>query len=113
MSIKSAPRRWQAHTAPKPVGDISAVFDRYSIDAVFIASATNTHAEHLRRAVDVDIAVLCEKSIDLDLDRAVDVIGYVTARSTRVIVNFNRRFDGDHAELKRLVAHWLRLRRAR
>jgi myo-inositol 2-dehydrogenase/D-chiro-inositol 1-dehydrogenase len=95
------------------VGDISAVFDRDSIDAVFIASATKTHAEHLRRATDVDMAVLCEKSIDLDLDRAVDVIGYVTARSTRVIVNFNRRFDRDHAELKRLVAHWLRLRRAR
>jgi myo-inositol 2-dehydrogenase / D-chiro-inositol 1-dehydrogenase len=91
-----------AHGA-QAVGDISAVFDRDSIDAVFIASATNTHAEHLCRAADLDMAVLCEKPIDLDLDHAVDVVGYATARSTRAMVNFNRRFDRDHAKLKRLV----------
>ena len=40
---------------------------RQQVDAVFIASSTDTHADHLRRAADADLPVLCEKPIDLDL----------------------------------------------
>jgi myo-inositol 2-dehydrogenase/D-chiro-inositol 1-dehydrogenase len=47
--------------------------------------------------------VLCEKPIDLDLDHATEVVRYATERSTRAMVNFNRRFDRDYAELKRVV----------
>ena len=46
------------------------MFDPRPVDAVFIASSTDTHAQHLRRAADAGLAVLCEKPIDLDLRRA-------------------------------------------
>jgi myo-inositol 2-dehydrogenase / D-chiro-inositol 1-dehydrogenase len=84
-------------------GDLERIFDSAAIDAVLIASSTDTHTEHLRRAADSSIAVLCEKPIDLDLQRATEVVGYVTERSTRAMVDFNRRFDRDYAELKRIV----------
>ena len=75
--------------------DLQQVFDSSSVDALLIASSTDTHADHLRRGADAGVAVLCEKPIDLDLQRAVDAVAYATARSTRVMVDFNRRFDRD------------------
>ena len=79
------------------------VFDSSEIDAVLIASSTDTHAEHLRRAADAGIAALVEKPIDLDLGTARDAVAYATRSGIPVMVDFNRRFDRDHAELRRLV----------
>ena len=83
--------------------DLQQVFDSNTVDAVLIASSTDTHADHLRRGGDAGVAVFCEKPIDLDLQRAIDAVAYASARSTRVMVDFNRRFDRDYAELKRVV----------
>ena len=80
---------------------VAAALD--GVDAVFIASSTDTHAANLRAAVDAGVAALCEKPIDLNLDRAREIVEYAEARQARVMVNFNRRFDPDHAELKRIV----------
>lgn len=82
---------------------LDEAFDAGEIDAVFIASSTDTHAEHLRRAADAGIAVLCEKPIDLDLGHAAKTVAYVKERNARAMVDFNRRFDRDYAELKRIV----------
>ena len=84
--------------------DLEKVFNANTIDAVLIASSTDTHADHLRHAADSGVAVLCEKPIDLDLDRATDVVNYATSRGIPVMVDFNRRFDRDYAELQRVVA---------
>jgi myo-inositol 2-dehydrogenase / D-chiro-inositol 1-dehydrogenase len=73
------------------------------VDAVFIASSTDTHAANLRAAVDAGVAALCEKPIDLSLDRAREIVAYAESKGARVMVDFNRRFDPDHAELKRIV----------
>ncbi|MBT8159097.1 MULTISPECIES: Gfo/Idh/MocA family oxidoreductase [Arthrobacter] len=82
---------------------LDEVFDAGTVDAVFVASSTDTHAEHVRRAADAGIAVLCEKPIDLDLAHAKETAEYAAQRSTRAMVDFNRRFDRDYAELKRIV----------
>ncbi len=73
------------------------------VDAVFIASSTDTHAANLKAAVDAGVAALCEKPIDLNLDRAREIVAYAEAKGAKVMMNFNRRFDPDHAELKRIV----------
>lgn len=83
--------------------DLAEVFDPSAVDAAFIASSTDTHATHLRAAADAGLAVLCEKPIDLDLARAVEVVEHARSRGTRAMVDFNRRFDSDHAALRRIV----------
>jgi myo-inositol 2-dehydrogenase/D-chiro-inositol 1-dehydrogenase len=83
--------------------DIARAFDPNVVDAVLIASSTDTHADHLRRGADAGVAILCEKPIDLDLRRAADAVTYATHRSVRAMIDFNRRFDRDYAELKRVV----------
>ena len=55
-------------------------------------------------AATAGIPVLCEKPVDLDLARAVEVVGYVRDRGVPAMVDFNRRFDRDYAELQRVVA---------
>ncbi|MDL9944615.1 Gfo/Idh/MocA family oxidoreductase [Gordonia sp. ABSL11-1] len=79
------------------------VFDPSNVDAVLIASSTDTHATHLRRAAATGLATLCEKPIDLDLDHAVEVVGDVGHTGLPMMVDFNRRFDRDYAEVARTV----------
>ena len=45
------------------------VFASAEVDAVLIATATPTHADYIEQAVAAGKAALCEKPIDLDLDR--------------------------------------------
>ncbi|MCJ8504670.1 Gfo/Idh/MocA family oxidoreductase [Kocuria flava] len=91
-----------AHGA-RPARSLEEAFDPAAVDAVFIASSTDTHAAHLRRAADAGIAALVEKPIDLDLAHAKDVVAHVEAAGIPAMVDFNRRFDRDHAALKRVV----------
>lgn len=92
-----------ARYGARAVTSLDEALDPAVVDAVFIASSTDTHADNLRRAVDAGLAVLCEKPIDLELARAREVVAYAEAKGARVMMNFNRRFDPDHAELKRIV----------
>lgn len=87
----------------RPARTIEEAFDPAEVDAVFIASSTDTHAAHLRRAAAAGIAALVEKPIDLDLAQAKDVVASVEAAGIPAMVDFNRRFDRDHAALKRVV----------
>ena len=92
--------RLAAQHGTQAIDDIEAAFDADRMDAVFIASSTDTHADYLRRAADAGLAVLCEKPIDLDLERATEAARYADRCGTRAMVDFNRRFDRDYAELK-------------
>ena len=96
-------KRLAAQHGAEAVGSLEAVFDPDRLDAVLIASSTDTHADHLRRASDAGLAVLCEKPIDLDLDRATEATRHANSHGIRAMVDFNRRFDRDYAEVKRAV----------
>jgi myo-inositol 2-dehydrogenase/D-chiro-inositol 1-dehydrogenase len=88
---------------PQLADNIEAAFDPDRIDAVFIASSTDTHAGHLRRAADAGLAVICEKPIDLDMEHATEAARWAHRQGIPAMVDFNRRFDRDYAELKRAV----------
>lgn len=92
----------RAHGA-RAARSIDEVFDEAQVDAVLIASSTDTHAENLRRAADAGLSAFVEKPIDLDLARAREIVAHVDASGITAMVDFNRRFDRDHAELKRVV----------
>lgn len=83
--------------------DLAEVFDPSLVDAVFIASSTDTHAQHLRSAADAGLAVMCEKPVGSTLAEAVAVVEHVEASGVPAMVDFNRRYDRDHAALKRVV----------
>lgn len=72
-----------------------------SIDAVLIATSTDTHANLIEAATAAGKAVLCEKPVDLDLGRALACQEAVAANGRPVMIGFNRRFDPNFAALKR------------
>lgn len=71
-----------------------------AIDAVLIATSTDTHSELLEAATAAGKAVLCEKPVDLSLERARACRAAVERTGWPVMVGFNRRFDPSFAALK-------------
>lgn len=63
------------------------------VDAVLIASPTDTHVDLVIAAVKAGKAVLCEKPIDLDVERAQACWREIAGHHPRVMIGFNRRFD--------------------
>ena len=70
------------------------------VDAVFIASSTDTHVDLLTRAAKAGKAVLCEKPIDLDIARVDACWAEIGELSPLVMVGFNRRFDPSFKALR-------------
>lgn len=73
--------------------DVDDIFADEAIDAVLIASSTDTHAEFLERAAVAGKAVLCEKPIALDLDRTRAAVDVVKSHAVTAALGFNRRHD--------------------
>ena len=73
--------------------DPTAVLERDDIDAVVIGTPTDTHITFMVEAVKRGKAVLCEKPIDLDMDKSLAAANEVERLGGRVMLAFNRRFD--------------------
>lgn len=71
-----------------------------SIDAVLIATSTDTHSDLIEAATAAGKAVLCEKPVDLSLARARACQAAAAKHGRPVMVGFNRRFDPNFASLK-------------
>lgn len=70
----------------------TALADR-DIDAVVVASSTNTHVDLIMASVGMGKAVLCEKPIDLDIRRVDRCLAALKKHRAPVAIGFNRRFD--------------------
>ncbi len=71
-----------------------------SIDAVLVATSTDTHSDLIEAAVAEGKAVLSEKPVDLSLERALKCLKAVEKSGKPVMVGFNRRFDPHFSTLK-------------
>lgn len=71
-----------------------------TIDAVLIATPTDTHSDLIEAATAAGKAVLCEKPVDLNLERARACRNAVAANARPVMIGFNRRFDPNFGALK-------------
>ena len=77
-----------------------AIINDPAIDAVLIATSTDTHSDLIERATGAGKAVLCEKPVDLSLDRARACQKTAAATGKPVMIGFNRRFDPNFGALK-------------
>lgn len=66
------------------------------VEAVLIATATPTHADYIEAAVAAGKPVLCEKPIDLSLERVNLCADRVATSGVPIQIGFNRRFDPGH-----------------
>jgi len=87
-----AARALAAATGAK-VATAEEVYSDPSIDAVVIASSTDTHLDHCLAAARSGKAVWCEKPLDLDLDRLESHLADLEPVADRLLLGFQRRFD--------------------
>jgi len=73
------------------------------IAGVVIASSTDTHLNYSVRAIEAGKAVLCEKPLDLDVDKARAAGPVLGKPGERFIIGFNRRFDPHFLHLHELI----------
>ncbi|MFL5019160.1 MAG: inositol 2-dehydrogenase [Rhizobium sp.] len=83
--------------------DPYAVISRSDVDAVVIGTPTDTHVPLTLAALAAGKAVLCEKPLDLDQNKANAAIAEIEKSGTPFMLAFNRRFDPSASEIKRAI----------
>ncbi len=81
-----------------------AILSDASIDAVLIATSTDTHSDLIEKATAAGKAVLCEKPVDLSLERAQQCLDAVDKTGVPVMIGFNRRFDPNFSAIRASIA---------
>jgi myo-inositol 2-dehydrogenase/D-chiro-inositol 1-dehydrogenase len=82
------------------VASIDQVFADPDVKAVVIASSTDTHADLILRAAAAGKHILCEKPVDLTLERARVCAAAVEQAGVTALIGFQRRYDPTFAALK-------------
>lgn len=92
-----------AKTGAKVFPSAEAIFASPDVDAVLIATATDTHADLLELAVAAGKPVLCEKPIDLSLARVNQCAARIAGTTVPIQLGFVRRFDPGHAAVRKAI----------
>lgn len=87
-------------TGAKVAKTVDEILGDSTVDAVLIASSTDTHVDLLTRAAKAGKAILCEKPIDLDLARVDACWAEIGPLDPLVMIGFNRRFDPSFKALR-------------
>jgi myo-inositol 2-dehydrogenase / D-chiro-inositol 1-dehydrogenase len=74
-----------------------------SIDAVVIATSTDSHVGLITAAAQAGKHVFCEKPIDLDIARVEQCRRQIAGAGVKVQIGFNRRYDPSHAAVAAAV----------
>ena len=80
------------------------VFASADVDAVFICSSTDTHAEFIIKAARAGKDIFCEKPIHTDVAKIKEALAEVQKAGVKLQVGFVRRFDHNHKAVRDVVA---------
>ena len=70
------------------------------INAILIASATPTHTDYIAIGAEFNKAILCEKPIDLDINKVNKCWQKIKKYKPTIQIGFNRRFDPNHNKVQ-------------
>ena len=83
--------------------DPKVIFEDKEIQAVFICSSTDTHADFVVQAAKAGKHVFCEKPIDTTIPKVKAALEAVKKANVKLQVGFNRRFDHNFHRIHELV----------
>lgn len=84
--------------------DYKKILADKEIEAVLICSSTDTHSNISLEAIAAGKHIFCEKPIDHDVNKIVEVIDALKKSSVKYQVGFNRRFDHNFRAAREAVA---------
>jgi myo-inositol 2-dehydrogenase/D-chiro-inositol 1-dehydrogenase len=91
--VAKAAEETAAENSARRMASVDEALADKTIDAIFIASSTDTHVDLITRAAKAGKKVLCEKPIDLDIKRVETCWKEIGGLKPTVMIGFNRRFD--------------------
>ena len=83
---------------------VDDILARPDVDAVIIATPTDTHVDYIMRCARAGKAVLCEKPLALTTQAAQECLEQVGHLPLTIQIGFNRRFDPSHRALQQALA---------
>lgn len=89
---------------PKVTKDPADIMNDKDIDAVFICSPTDTHADFIIQAARRGKHIFCEKPIHTDIQKIKEALAEVDNAGVKLQVGFVRRFDHNHKKVRDTVA---------
>jgi len=97
-------REWaQEAGIPYIYQDYRELLANPEVDAVIVATSTDTHSEIAIAAAKAGKDIFCEKPIDWNVDRIKEVIAAVKEAGVHFQTGFNRRFDHNFKRVRDLV----------
>lgn len=98
-----AARKAAEGTGARVASDVTTILADKAVDAVLIASPTDTHVDLIRKSAKAGKAVLCEKPIALDIALVDECRDQIADCKVPIQIGFNRRFDPSHSALREAV----------
>jgi myo-inositol 2-dehydrogenase/D-chiro-inositol 1-dehydrogenase len=100
VDMNAEAARLVAQRSGAVVATVESVMTDDGIDALLIASSTDTHAELIEAAARAGKAVFCEKPLDLDFARAARCLETAARAGIVLHLGFNRRYDPSFARVR-------------
>jgi myo-inositol 2-dehydrogenase/D-chiro-inositol 1-dehydrogenase len=104
VDVNEASARRLADETAATVASVERALADNSLDAVVIASSTDTHLPLIEACAAAGKAVFCEKPLDLDVDGARSCVEAAARAGTLLAVGFNRRYDPSFRRLRDEIA---------
>lgn len=82
---------------------LETILNDSRVDAVLIATATDTHVNLITQSALAGKAILCEKPIDLSTELVEQCWKQIKHCNVPIQIGFNRRFDPTHSTLKQTI----------
>jgi myo-inositol 2-dehydrogenase/D-chiro-inositol 1-dehydrogenase len=86
------------------VKDYHDLLSDQEIEAILIASSTDTHAFIMKDVAEAGKHIFCEKPLALELDKIDEALKAVAKAGVKLQVGFNRRFDKSFQRVREIVS---------
>jgi myo-inositol 2-dehydrogenase/D-chiro-inositol 1-dehydrogenase len=101
VDVDGAAAAAAAAGAGATVGEARGVLADPAVDALLIASPTDTHASLIEAGAAAGKSILCEKPVDLEVGRARAAVEAAQRAGILLAIGFNRRYDPSFRRLRR------------
>ena len=99
-----ARRQFESDFGARAYDSIEPLCDDHSIEAIYVASPHQFHAEHVRIAATAGKHVLVEKPMALSIDECQSMIGAARRARVQLIVGHSHSFDAPIRSTRKLIA---------
>ena len=82
-------------------GSVEEIIAASDVDAILIATPTDTHADLIEQAARAGKAILCEKPVSLSVERIEACLQVVEKAGVPLMIGFHRRYDPNFAFLEK------------